>query len=819
MSKGRSLRNLHAGMLLCSVLLAATPALPQLMDRSAEQPTSIVTLAPSPKPEGALLARRQGDATFASAPANYHVFAAATAGEDAGVEMLTVNFAGATQVTRIQSKNKDFVLEGGSCREGGSYAKGDSCTLLVRFNPQGAGHRLGFISIEHSADPTPAEVGLLGNGYAPAVSFIPSVIATVPATYASGAGIIDFSIRIAVDGGDVLYIADTGNIAIREIDASGKLTTITPFVSSDTPKSVAVDTLGIIYTANTPGSQTYFAYYTPWDSQVYFNGKYDPGTCTPTDPCNLGTVGLGDPANVSMDPNDNLFLEEETKGAAEIPVSGISGQTAAATTVWYLSDSYTLGPTSFAVDANDDLYTAFFPPGDCMIVEESLYEAEYAPVANRVAGAASCGFAGDGGQARDAEISTSIGQIAFDAAGNLYFADTGNQRVRRIDYETGIIRTIAGSGTQGYSGDGGGSSGAELSEPSGVAVDSQGQVYILQNAPSAGPTQVVRQVTLDGYLNFGTFVNDTSSAAKVVVVSNTGNDDLNLSSAAFINGADASDFAIDPNTTTCVLTAGATLASGASCNVGIIFTPKATGLRSASLVFADNTVTGQNIVKLWGTGEASAPAVTITSPASKSSVNAGTVVTFAVSVTSSSKAKPTGTVTFSVNGTAIGNPVTLSNSGTASTTFSESTAKTYTLKAVYSGDSNYASTSVSETVNVTTASIKTATEVNLMPSFNPTGGCGPMSFSVQVSSQSGSPTGSVTLLSDGSALDAAALHDGTALLTARGMEAGLHSFVASYSGDSTHQPARSAALGVMVPASGPSCKGGGFGLPGFGQVP
>lgn len=715
MPKAQSSGFASAGLLLCSILFAATPTFAQTTHRSAEPPTSVVSLVPSPKPEGAFLARRPGDATFSDAPANYHVFAAATVGEEAGAEELTINFAAPAQLTAIRSKNHDFVLEGGSCHEGDYYEKGDSCTLLVRFDPQGAGHRLGFISIGNTAEAAPMQVGLLGNGYAPAVSFIPSLITTVPATLSGGVGVIKSSTNIAVDGGDIVYIADTGNAEVREVDSSGILKTLPVLISSTTPVSIAVDNLGIIYTLDTPSSTFYFDYYTPWESQTAWGPTYVPGSCTPSSPCYLGTVGLGNPANLGIDANDNLFLEEKTEGAAEMPVSDISGG-GSAQNVWYLTDPYAYSPgpgaESFAVDAQDNLYTAYLPAYACMIFVEPLYNAEYSPLADRVAGASNCGFSGDGGQARNAEISGNIGQIAFDAAGNLYFADIGNQRVRRIDYDTGIIHTIAGTGTQGYTGNGGEATLAELSNPSGVGVDSQGQVYILQNVPSAGPTQALRQVTLTGLLSFGSVVTGTASPAKVVEVSNTGNSELQLSSAAFINGADPADYSIDPNTTTCALTVGATLAAGESCNVGVIFKPKASGTRSANLVFADNTVTGQNVVELSGTGLLT-PTIKITAPASGASENTGATVTFSVSVTGTPV--PTGTVTFSVNGKTIGSAVTLSTTGTASTTFTEASAGTYTLKAVYSGSSTYVSATVTETITEVVPDIRKGTKAILTP--------------------------------------------------------------------------------------------------------
>jgi sugar lactone lactonase YvrE len=62
--------------------------------------------------------------------------------------------------------------------------------------------------------------------------------------------------------------------------------------------------------------------------------------------------------------------------------------------------------------------------------------------------------------------------------GNLYFADTDNNRVRMIDLTTGIITTVAGTGTSGYSGDGGQAVNAELRRPFGVAFDANGDLYV-----------------------------------------------------------------------------------------------------------------------------------------------------------------------------------------------------------------------------------------------------------------------------------------------------------------------------------------------------
>ena len=276
----------------------------------------------------------------------------------------------------------------------------------------------------------------------------PALITTVPGTVSSGTGTISTATNMAIDGGDIIYVADAGNNKIEKIDSSGNITTTanTPIA---TPASLAVDSFGIIYTANVSGSTYYFSIYYPWGSETAFGYAHTAGTCTPSAPCAFSAVGMSSPANMSMDAYDNLFFEEGTKGAAEMPIASIAGGSGSLN-LWYLSDqfAYSSGSAgSFAADANGNIYTDynFTSTGFCALLEEPLYNAEYSPTANRVAGGAACGFSGDGAGAKGAEISSKIGQMAFDIFGNLYFADSGNQRVRRIEATSGIIRTIAGA--------------------------------------------------------------------------------------------------------------------------------------------------------------------------------------------------------------------------------------------------------------------------------------------------------------------------------------------------------------------------------------
>ncbi len=91
-----------------------------------------------------------------------------------------------------------------------------------------------------------------------------------------------------------------------------------------------------------------------------------------------------------------------------------------------------------------------------------------------IAGTGTAGFSGDNGQATSATISGPHG-ITIDSSGNVYFSDIGNNRVRKITSSTGIISTYAGSGTIGYSGDGGAASSAALNGPNGLCFDTSGR--------------------------------------------------------------------------------------------------------------------------------------------------------------------------------------------------------------------------------------------------------------------------------------------------------------------------------------------------------
>ena len=125
-------------------------------------------------------------------------------------------------------------------------------------------------------------------------------------------------------------------------------------------------------------------------------------------------------------------------------------------------------PNFIATDAEGDLYIA--------LLSNAIRKVDIsAGVITRVAGTF-LGFSGDGGPATAAQLNAPYG-VAVDSKSNFYITDTSNQRIRKVDGDTGIITTVAGTGAAGYSGDGGAATAAQLNGPYGITTDRSGNVY------------------------------------------------------------------------------------------------------------------------------------------------------------------------------------------------------------------------------------------------------------------------------------------------------------------------------------------------------
>jgi trimeric autotransporter adhesin len=232
-----------------------------------------------------------------------------------------------------------------------------------------------------------------------------------------------------------------------------------------------------------------------------------------------------------------------------------------------------------------------------------------------------------------------------------------------------------------------------------------------------------------------------------------------------------------------------------SCQIGIIFSPKTTGTRTANLELLDNTLTGTDTVILNGTGILTTPALAITSPKLGQTCASGSTLTFTVTVPGvTGLPAPTGTVKFGVNGVVQGSPVTLSN-GAASITLSGLATGSSSLTASYSGDSNYAAAGpIGSSINISAPAV-VSTKVTLVRTTAKAESCSAAAFAVDVTSKSAVlPSGEVELFNGKMLIASGTPVNGKVTLKAAlkaGTEMGL---VAHYLGNKRHTPGESATL-------------------------
>ena len=141
-----------------------------------------------------------------------------------------------------------------------------------------------------------------------------------------------------------------------------------------------------------------------------------------------------------------------------------------------------------------DVSNTYFVASDC------VFKLDQNGVVTRIAGNARPGYSGDGGPATSAELQLGFGSVSslpltVDTGGNVYVADNGNNRIRRISTD-GVITTVAGNGTVGFSGDGGPATGAQLSSVFGLAVDIAGNLWIADSVANR-----IRRVTPGGIIS------------------------------------------------------------------------------------------------------------------------------------------------------------------------------------------------------------------------------------------------------------------------------------------------------------------------------
>ncbi len=290
-----------------------------------------------------------------------------------------------------------------------------------------------------------------------------------------------YGVAVASDG--TVYITDSTNQRVRKVATDGVITTVAGSGASSgdiyedgiqataarlvNPRDVALDSSGNFYIA--------------------MQGQNDQGAIRKVDTSGIittvaggwtrGFSGDGGPAkaarlngatDVAVDSSGNVYIADYTNNRIrKVDTSGI---------ITTFASTGITSPRGLAVDSSDNVYVA--QNHRILKIDGSTAP----PTITTVAGTGSSGFSGDGGAATSAQLDSPYG-VAIDSAGNIYIADGGNHRVRKVDVSADppTIATFAGSGSHssgGFSGDGGAATSARLDSPYGVAIDSDGNVYI-----------------------------------------------------------------------------------------------------------------------------------------------------------------------------------------------------------------------------------------------------------------------------------------------------------------------------------------------------
>lgn len=233
-------------------------------------------------------------------------------------------------------------------------------------------------------------------------------------------------------------------------------------------------------------AQTYTITTAAGGANAYFySGTGDGGQAT--------SAGLANPCyDVAIDPTGNLYIASGTLVRKVTPAGIISTYAGGGTLVddYVPATQAALSPVALVADTLGDLYIA-----DTAFGLSRIRRVDTTGVITTVAGGAPCCTLGDGGSALSAYVGIPYG-LAFDPAGNLYIAQSDGQRslVRRVSSTTGLISTFAGGGSG--SGDGGPPTGVSLAQPTGIAFDLAGNLYIAESAGNR-----IRKVSTGGIIS------------------------------------------------------------------------------------------------------------------------------------------------------------------------------------------------------------------------------------------------------------------------------------------------------------------------------
>lgn len=328
-----------------------------------------------------------------------------------------------------------------------SFSQGFAQELAMTGSSLGAGIADSALTVDLSAPPR--ELASVDNNVSTEVSAEHASIAGAPSIFTiAGTGDLGFNgdgnlatkahlwfaAGVAVDQEGNVFIADSFNNRIRRVDAH----------------------TGLIATFAGTG-------------QPGFDGDGDVAI----------EARLNSPAGVAVDGKGNVLIADTFNNRIRI----VDARTGIIRTMTGTGVQGVSGDGGLAVGAQLSEPAGLFVDiaGNVVIADTGNHRVRLVEagsgIISTVAGTGVPGFSGDGGLGRSAQLNGPTA-VAADERGNLVIADTVNNRVRRVEASKRTITTVAGNGVQGFAGDGGLANHAELTEPSGVAVDAKGNVLI-----------------------------------------------------------------------------------------------------------------------------------------------------------------------------------------------------------------------------------------------------------------------------------------------------------------------------------------------------
>lgn len=759
---------------------------------------------------------------------------ATPASQSVTVKVQSAGTVASVNVLTMGAPNLDFTDAGDNC----VGISSGSCSVTVAFAPRYPGARNGAVVLLDANKNTLGAAYVTGIGQGSLAVFLPgsiSVVAgqvtewtqvsnNVPATQTD----LYLPSGVAVDGLGDIFIADSHHNLVREVLGSGpnagNITTIagngsagyegTNAVANNTPLNVpggvAVDGAGNVYIADTNNNvirEVNLA--TNTIATVAGNGS--PGYAG--DGSAATSAELNSPEGIAVDAAGNLYIADTGNNAirevnattgvmttiAGTGAEGFSGDGSLATAAQLSA------PFGVALDASGNLYIA--DSGNNRVREVNATTG----VITTIAGSGSSGYEGDSGQATQAELYSPLG-VACDPAGNVYIADARNYVIRKVSAATGVITTVAGDNAISVYGDGksdftygngqngenfpgsGIATGAGIYAPYGLAVDQAGNLLIAEYFD-----HIVRKVAANAatlFFQTEQWENQVSGPQKQTV-ENDGNEALSFSALT----SDANAATDTGSTTTCSTTA--TVAVNAQCTVGAEFAPTTSG----NPVVGNVSVTGNpadSPMDIAVVGQAlglNGAIMTLTSSQNPSAY--GQTVNLNVTVAqdpSSTEGTPTGTVAytdkFQGTTTTLGTEQ-LNGSGNATLPISTLAVGTHVITANYGGDTYYSASSSNTVAQVVQEQVTVALTSS---SPNDTSTLGStVTFTATVAVSGGvAAAGTVSFYDGATYLGSGTLNGGgVATYTTANLPVGSNSMTAAFT-DSNNVSATSAPLKQIV---------------------